>query len=124
MSEHEPEDPPPESPDDPPQAQLEDPTAPPDLATRIRGLAMTGATDSEICDFLTISPAQLAPFGTVLKQRRAARAISIRKKQTDVALEGNTTLLTFLGKHELGQADRTTDQPLERSEPQLDPKMG
>jgi hypothetical protein len=92
---------------------------------RIRGLALTGALDQEIADELGWNVAELLErFGAVLKQARATRRIQLRRRQTAQALEGkgNTTMLTFLGRHELGQNDRSDDAG--NSQPPMDAKVG
>jgi hypothetical protein len=61
-------------------------------------------------------------YGEEILETRAKRHVALRKKQTEVALNGSPNLLMFLGKHELGQNDRKTDD--DWPEPQLDPKVG
>jgi hypothetical protein len=90
---------------------------------QVRGMALTGARNQEIADVLGLDVNKLAArFGLVIKQARASRAMSLRKKQTAVALEGNVPMLTFLGKHDLGQNDRSDD--FFDPEPPMDPKVG
>lgn len=90
---------------------------------QVRGLALSGATDGEIADYLGISPQALRlQFGPGLIQARAARCISLRKRQTVIAADGSVPMLIFLGKHELGQIERAIDD--ERPQPQMDPKVG
>jgi hypothetical protein len=91
---------------------------------QVRGLALSGATDGEVADFFSITVEVLRQnFGAILVQARAARRISLRKRQTVVAADGSVPMLTFLGKHELGQIDRVIHDD-DRPEPQMDPKVG
>src|SRR5580700_9372602 len=92
---------------------------------QVRALALGGATDTEIADFIGSSETELQrQCGPLLRQARAARCISLRKKQTAAAIDGSVNMLTFLGKHELGQTDRQSDNNDDRPEPQLDTKVG
>ena len=45
-------------------------------------------------------------FADLYKKKSAKGKISIRRKQLDVALSGNTTMLIWLGKQYLGQRER------------------
>jgi hypothetical protein len=90
---------------------------------QLRGLAMTGATDQEIADFLQCPMERLQPFAALLTQARANRHIALRKKQFALAVEGSTSMLIFLGKHELGQTDQANSND-DWPEPQLGPKVG
>jgi hypothetical protein len=95
------------------------------LTEQIRGYALLGATDLDICELLDMSEAQLAEeFGDMLVQARAQRRISLRRKQTAVAIEGNSSMLSLLGKHELGQTQTFAAADNDWPEPQLDPKVG
>jgi hypothetical protein len=90
---------------------------------QIRGMALAGAIDQEIADSIGWSVVDLLQrFGVTLKQARAVRRISLRRKQTSVAVEGSVAMLTFLGRHELGQTDRSGDS--DDPQPQMDPKVG
>jgi len=91
----------------------------------IRNLALQGATDRDICEFLDIDETELArEFGEMLIHARAQRRISLRKKQTAVAIEGNASMLSLLGKHELGQTPTSAGADNSWPEPQLDAKVG
>lgn len=92
---------------------------------QIRNLAIQGATDRDIGELLGIDFDQLADqFGEVLIQARALRRVSLRKKQTAVAIGGNASMLSLLGKHELGQTQTSAAPDDDWPEPQLDPKVG
>ena len=45
-------------------------------------------------------------FEDYFAQKSVEGKVSLRRKQYDTALEGNTTMLIWLGKQWLGQADR------------------
>jgi hypothetical protein len=97
---------------------------PPDLSGQIRSLALHGAKDRDIADYLGISLADLQKYDEVLIVARATRRITFHKKQTALAIEGNTSMLSLLGKHELGQTQTPADADDDWPEPQLDPKVG
>jgi hypothetical protein len=91
----------------------------------IRNLALQGATDRDICELLDINETQLVrEFGEILIHARAQRRISLRRKQTAVAIEGNASMLSLLGKHELGQTQTSARADDGWPEPQLDAKVG
>jgi hypothetical protein len=45
-------------------------------------------------------------FSDYKEQKKEKLRINLRKKQYDVAMAGNVSMLIWLGKNELGQADR------------------
>lgn len=98
---------------------------PPIEEQQMRGLVLGGAEDQEIADFLGWTAAQLREkFGPLLARLRAQRHMSLRQKQTAIAAKGNTAMLVFLGKHELGQSDRAGESDDWPEPPQLEPKVG
>lgn len=44
-------------------------------------------------------------FSDVYKKKSAAGRVSLRRKQFEIAMSGNTTMLVWLGKQQLGQRD-------------------
>jgi hypothetical protein len=91
---------------------------------QVRGLALSGATDGEIADFFNCTvQTLLQQFGAVLIQARATRYVSLRKRQTIAAADGNIPMMIFLGKHELGQVERSNHDD-GWPQPQMDPKVG
>jgi hypothetical protein len=91
---------------------------------KVKALAAGGATDAEIAAYFERPVASITGrFRKQLKAGRARRRISIRQAQNKAALvKGNATLLTWLGKNELGQTERpVADYP---PEPRLGPKVG
>ncbi len=68
--------------------------------------ALNGASDSDIADSLEVSEKYLIRHCRKLLRRvRASRRVHLHRAQFATAMKGNATLLTFLGKHELGQND-------------------
>lgn len=47
-------------------------------------------------------------FAAIYQQKKHRGAISIRRKQMEVAMNGNIAMLIFLGKQYLGQSDKVT----------------
>lgn len=45
-------------------------------------------------------------FSEYKNQKKEAMRVNIRKKQYDVAMSGNVSMLIWLGKNELGQSDK------------------
>ncbi len=75
-------------------------------ADQIRDLAAIGCTDTEIAQIARISVTTLnRRFGSVLKEGRGHLRMSIRRKQLELALAGNTAMLIFLGKIYLHQRE-------------------
>jgi len=46
-------------------------------------------------------------FAEIFKQKRGIGNVSLRRKQYEVALAGNVTMLIWLGKQYLGQTEKT-----------------
>lgn len=47
-------------------------------------------------------------FSEYFAQKRAGGKVSLRRRQYEAAMAGNTALLIFLGKQYLGQSDKNT----------------
>lgn len=80
-------------------------------------LAAIGCTDREIAEWLSITETALRyNFNSELLKGKGQLIHSLRRAQIRTALEGNATLLIWLGKNILGQSDNPTDtadkQPL------------
>lgn len=85
-----------------------------DRATEAANYARFGATDTEIADLLGTSPQTLKRHLIhEIQAGRADRRMSLRRKQTEVAMKGDRTMLIWLGKVELGQ--REFDIPIDPS---------
>ena len=89
----------------------------------VQGYAYAGCTDREIADRFGLTEADVrATYAEVLTKSRAGRAFALRKAQTDLAAgppgggkaAGNGTMLTWLGRNELGQSL----SPTARGEPE------
>jgi hypothetical protein len=91
---------------------------------KVQSLAAAGATDTDIAEYFRRSVATIQRrFAKRLLAGRARRRISIRQAQNKLALvKGNASMLTWLGKNELGQADRPIVQ--DEPEPRMGPKVG
>jgi len=63
------------------------------------------------CDYDTLATAckreKGLTFSEYFDQKRATGNVSLRRKQYSTAMEGNPTMLIWLGKNWLGQADKT-----------------
>lgn len=69
-------------------------------------MAVVGCTVDEIAYVLKVDPVTITRnFGDAHKEGHASMCYSLRKKQIDMALKGNVTMLIFLGKSYLGQYD-------------------
>ena len=78
--------------------------------------ARAGATQEEMAARLGVSPATLArrlatkEYRELLPVAKAELKISLRTKQVQMALNGNVTMLIWLGKNLLGQTDAFTSK--------------
>lgn len=75
-------------------------------------------TQEEICAFLEVSDKTLTAwckctygksFSEVFSEKRGLGKISLRRAQYEKALEGNPTMLIWLGRQYLGQVDKPED---------------
>ncbi len=73
-------------------------------------LASIGCNDREICDWLNITESTLRfNFRGYMAKARSQLNQTLRRKQLQVALEGNPALLIFLGKVMLGQSETLSE---------------
>lgn len=84
-------------------------------------LAAIGCTDREIAEWVGITESTLRyNFNSELIKGKGQLVQSLRKAQIRTALEGNATMLVWLGKNILGQTDNPLNsddkQPLPWSE--------
>jgi hypothetical protein len=93
---------------------------------QIRKWAYNGATDRDICEKLGIDERKLLEkFGDFLVETRVNRRLSLRGKQTEIAIKGgNASMLSLLGKNELGQGRASAAGEADEPEPDLEPKVG
>jgi hypothetical protein len=74
---------------------------------QVKKLAAIGCTNVEIADIVGCSHDTLSRrFKAELTEGRSQGKASLRRKQWDVALTGNVTMLIWLGKQVLGQSDK------------------
>jgi hypothetical protein len=95
-----------------------------ELERQVLDLALLGATDQDICEFLGLYRGQLRRFEEGLIMTRARRRISLRRLQSVAAGKGNVSMLALLGKHELGQSRPSAASEFDEPEPDLEPKVG
>lgn len=81
----------------------------------VKKLCAIQCTGQEIADVLDISYDTLErrvkkvyqiSFADYIKKHSANGKMSLRRKQHEVAMNGNTTMLVWLGKQYLGQTDK------------------
>jgi len=74
---------------------------------QVRNLAQIGCTELEMTTVLKCSARTLRRrFGRTIKEGRERLKVSLRRRQYEVAMRGNATMLIWLGKQYLGQKDR------------------
>ena len=72
----------------------------------IKRLAAVGCTMGEMATITGLSERTLhRRFVGVIETGRAERKRSLRRKQTELAMNGDRTMLIWLGKQDLGQRD-------------------
>ena len=72
----------------------------------VEHLASLGCSDRDIAEYYDISESTLRyNFSAELVKGRHQLKTSLRQKQIQVALEGNPTMLIWLGKNILGQSE-------------------
>ena len=73
----------------------------------VEKLAGLNCSVEEIADFFGVNPSTIKRrFAPAIKKGRGNIKISLKRKQYQVAMGGNTTMLIWLGKQYLGQADK------------------
>jgi len=78
---------------------------------RIGRLAFAGCKNSEIAHILGCDDETLKNnYSPILDKKRAERKAALRAQQTERALKGDIPMLIFLGKNELEQTDRQTQE--------------
>ena len=77
------------------------------VPAQVKKLASIGLSNAEIGAVLDCSPDTIERrFKGIMKAGREHRNASLRRKQFEVAVAGNPTMLIWLGKQFLGQADK------------------
>ena len=78
-------------------------------AEQVLELAAMGCTATAIASQFGVSERAISRrFAATLEKGRAARRVSLRQRQTEIAMSnsaGSTAMCIFLGKNELGQSD-------------------
>jgi len=76
-------------------------------AKDVEALASYGCTNSEIASFFGCDRTTITKrFSRIVAKGRDAGKIRLRKKQFEVAVAGNVSMLIWLGKQVLGQTDK------------------
>lgn len=74
----------------------------------IKALAGAGCPVEEIAEFLGVNKKTLERrFLKIMQSGRLRRNVSLRRKQMELAMRGDKTMLIWLGKQWLGQSDKT-----------------
>lgn len=82
-----------------PRKQVDEPT--------LEQMASMGCTTAEMAETLGVSPDTLERnYAASIKRGAALRNYSLRRRQLELAMEGNPTMLIWLGKQLLGQRDK------------------
>ncbi len=77
----------------------------------VEKLASYHCTNTEIADFFDIPIKTLEyNFAKLIQKARSQTKQRLRKAQLEVALNGNTSMLIWLGKNILGQQDQPTSE--------------
>lgn len=86
----------------------------PELAIDVKvvaGMAFVGATNVEIAEFLGCSTDVIERrFADVLRKKKSSMRMRLRRAQLRLAMDGNATMLIWLGKQHLGQTDKPMSQ--------------
>ena len=73
----------------------------------VKKLASFGCNNSEIAELLGVTEGTIRKrFSDNLTKGRSSLKKSLRRKQIEIALSGNVTMLIWLGKNMLGQTDK------------------
>ena len=81
---------------------------------RAANMARSGSPNEEIALVVGLSDGAMARLGEHLELERATRRFELRKKQTELAMDGNEQMLRVLGEIELEQARRDRELRRER----------
>ena len=81
----------------------------------VQKLAAIGCTNREIASVLNISHDTLGRrCETELSNGREEGKMRLRKKQYEIGMSGNVTMLIWLGKNILGQSDKITNETVDK----------
>lgn len=74
---------------------------------KVEALASFGCTNTEIASFYGCERTTITKrFSRIITKGRESGKIRLRQKQFDTAMKGNVSMLIWLGKQTLGQADK------------------
>lgn len=77
----------------------------------VQKMAELGTSNSEIAQFIEVDDSTLKRnYEKYLTKGRGVLKNKLRKKQIDIALNGNVTMLIWLGKQYLGQSESTQNE--------------
>lgn len=78
-------------------------------AAEVEKLASFGCSQVEIADFFNVDPVTIRRrFSAEMQRGKAGTKIRLRQSQLKSALEGNVTMMIWLGKQILNQSDNGT----------------
>lgn len=81
---------------------------------QVRKLSAIGATIAEIAAFFDVSRDTIERhFREQIDAGKEIGRVRLRKRQYDLAMSGNATMLIWLGKQMLGQTDKTQTTTLD-----------
>lgn len=90
----------------------------------VEHLASLGCTDKDIAEYFGVSESSLRyNLSVFLIKGRHQLKVSLRQKQLQVALEGNPTMLIWLGRNVLGQNETPTNTDDHRALPWTDDEV-
>jgi hypothetical protein len=72
----------------------------------VEELASMGLTKTEIASVLKVDPSTLKRYTKAIEKGHERRNASLRRKQYEVAMSGNTPMLIWLGRQYLNQMER------------------
>ena len=95
----------------------------PDIAD-VEGLCKINCTDEEIAAFYGVSAKTVQrekkinkAFNQAIETGRNSGRLSLRRKQVEIAMDGNPTMLVWLGKNYLNQTDKNPEDVNQEAPP-------
>jgi hypothetical protein len=77
----------------------------------VNALASVGCSGDEIAVYLGVSRTTIYDrFRTVIEKGHTGQRVSLRRKQFELAMKGDRTMLVWLGKQYLGQTDKVEEK--------------
>ena len=82
---------------------------------KVETLAEYGLSNTDIANFFGVNETTIrVNFSEFLTKGRAKQKYKLRKKQFEVAMDGNVTMLIWLGKQMLGQSEKLENKTEKR----------